>query len=204
MAAALEIEPVAPGIALWRAYDPASKTDLFSSAISTPAGTYLVDPIPLQAEACAQLASYTEIAAIIVTNENHGRAAALFAKKFNVPVYVDASLARATGLPGLTPFQDSARATELTPITIEGGPAGEVAVLFPGTDGTMVVGDALINFEPYGFALLPAKYCSDFKLMRRSLSKLLDYSFERMLFAHGTPILGRARQRLELLLNERR
>jgi hypothetical protein len=68
----------------------------------------------------------------------------------------------------------------------------------------MVIGDALINFDPYGFALLPAKYCSNFKLMRRSLSKLLDYSFDQMFFAHGMPILAHARERLEFLLNERR
>ena len=64
----------------------------------------------------------------------------------------------------------------------------------------MIVGDALINFEPHRFALLPAKYASDFKLMRRSLSKLLEYDFERMLFAHGTPLLAGARGRLECLL----
>ena len=64
----------------------------------------------------------------------------------------------------------------------------------------MVVGDALINFEPYGFGLLPAKYCRDFKRMRQALTKLLDYSFERILFAHGTPILAGARERLEKLL----
>ena len=64
----------------------------------------------------------------------------------------------------------------------------------------MIVGDALINFEPYGFDFLPAKYCRDFKLMRRSLPKLLGYTFERMLFAHGTPILSGARAKLERLL----
>jgi hypothetical protein len=40
--------------------------------------------------------------------------------------------------------------------------------------------------------------------MRRSLSKLLVYSFERMLFAHGMPVLSDARERLELLLKEHR
>jgi glyoxylase-like metal-dependent hydrolase (beta-lactamase superfamily II) len=64
----------------------------------------------------------------------------------------------------------------------------------------MVVGDALINFEPHGFGLLPAKYCLDPSLMRQSLRKLLDYAFDRMLFAHGTPILSGARARLERLL----
>ena len=85
---------------------------------------------------------------------------------------------------------------------IEGAPAGEIAVFDDADGGTMIMGDALINFEPYGFALLPAKYCSNAKLMRRSLPKLLDYSFERMLFAHGTPILSGARRRLERLLEE--
>jgi glyoxylase-like metal-dependent hydrolase (beta-lactamase superfamily II) len=64
----------------------------------------------------------------------------------------------------------------------------------------MVLGDALINFEPRGFGLLPAKYCLNPRMMRRSLAKLLDYTFERMLFAHGTPILSGARDRLKELL----
>ena len=66
--------------------------------------------------------------------------------------------------------------------------------------GVVVIGDALINFDPYGFTFLPDKYCTNSKLMRRSLAKLLDYCFERMLFAHGTPIQSNARQRLEALL----
>jgi hypothetical protein len=48
--------------------------------------------------------------------------------------------------------------------------------------------------------MLPAKYCEDANLLRQSLAKLLNYAFERMLFAHGTPILGRARAHLEELL----
>jgi hypothetical protein len=85
---------------------------------------------------------------------------------------------------------------------IDGAPVGEIAIHLEDRNGTMVIGDALINFEPYGFALLPPKYCTDAKVMRRSLAKLLDYSFERMLFAHGLPILAGARERLAQLLNE--
>ena len=71
---------------------------------------------------------------------------------------------------------------------------------FPGDGGTIVVGDAVINLDPYGFSLLPAKYCADQKLMRRSLRQLLDFSFARFLFAHGMPVLAGARARLEMLL----
>jgi hypothetical protein len=37
--------------------------------------------------------------------------------------------------------------------------------------------------------------------MRESLRKLLDYNAERILFAHGMPILSRARGRLRQLLD---
>jgi hypothetical protein len=104
-------------------------------------------------------------------------------------------------LPVATWVQDGdTLAPGLTVIAIEGGAAGESALHLADHGGTIVVGDALINFDPLGFALLPPKYCLDPKLMRRSLAKLLDFVFERMLFAHGTPILSGARARVEKLL----
>jgi hypothetical protein len=205
MPAASEIEPVCPGIFLWRLYDPSVKADLFSTALETAAGTYLIDPVRLTPAAGGSLASLARIAGIVVTNENHERAAAQFSEKFQISVHLHAALLGTTGLPKMAALQDGCIFSPgLTAVEIEGGPAGEIAVHFDASGGTMILGDALINFEPYGFALLPAKYCSNFKAMRLSLSKLLDYSFDRMLFAHGTPILSRARQRLEELLKEHR
>jgi len=48
---------------------------------------------------------------------------------------------------------------------------------------------------------LPRKYCINQKQMIRSLRKLLDLDFARIFFAHGNPIMIRARERLESLLN---
>jgi glyoxylase-like metal-dependent hydrolase (beta-lactamase superfamily II) len=127
------------------------------------------------------------------------RAAAHFAERFRVPIYAEATVASA--LPGATRI-DFGRpfAAGLTAIPVDGAAGGEIAIHWEADGGAMVIGDALINFEPYGFTFLPAKYCSNFKLMRTSLRKLLDYSFERMLFSHGEPILSHARERLERLL----
>jgi hypothetical protein len=183
MPVAAELEPVAPGIWIWGFYDPAVRADLFSTAIETSHGIYLVDPVPLALDATSELEERGIIAGIVLTNENHGRAAEDFARRFQVEVYNCASVG-----PGLDA------------IPIEGGPTGEIAIHSNAEGGTLIMGDALINFEPDGFALLPAKYCSNAKVMRRSLPKLLDYTFERMLFAHGTPILRDARERLEQLL----
>jgi len=186
MLCASELEPVSPGIFLWRFYDPSVKADLFSTAVAIGSDTYLIDPIPLAKEAMTELRG---VAGVIITNENHVRAGCDFAAQFRVPIYSALS----------DPFVPG-----LTPVRIEGAPAGEIAIYCEVDGGAMFIGDALINFDPYGFTFLPAKYASNSKLMRKSLTKLLDYSFERMLFAHGMPILSKARERLELLLKEHR
>jgi len=204
MPIASDIEPVGPGISLWRLYDPAVKADLFSTAIATDSGTFLVDPVLLAPDALAFLCVQGGIAGIVVTNDNHIRAAASFSDQFDVPIFVHPALATGIGLPRMQPIRDrQVFATRMTAYEIDGGPPGEIAIHSDAENGSLIIGDALINFEPYGFALLPAKYCSNARLMRRSLPKLLDYTFQRMLFAHGTPILTAARQRLEQLLLQR-
>ncbi len=176
------------------------KADLFSSAIVTARGILLVDPIPLEKEALDDLAGSGGVAGIVVTNGNHLRATTDYSAKFSRPIFAttvafcDASLVFRHVADG------DKISDELRVIEIEGAGIGEIALYHEAADGTLIVGDALINFEPYGFTFLPAKYCSNEKEMRRSLRKLLAYKAERMLFAHGLPILSRASERLQGLL----
>ena len=142
------------------------------------------------------------VAGIILTNSNHHRAAAQFAQQFSAPIF-----AHGDTFPNEQPsrLKFSSDGDEicdgLRVIGIAGGPLGEIVLHYAVDGGTLIVGDALINFEPYGFTFLPAKYCSNQKQMRRSLRKLLDYKAKRILFAHGTPILSAASERLRALLN---
>ena len=201
MALAQELERVGPGIFIWQVYDPAVKAELFSTALTTDSGAYLVDPIPLAADALAALRTRVETIGIFVTNANHGRAAAEFARDFSVPTYAHHSLHETTEFAEAVAVNEGQTLVGgLTVIAIDGGAAGEMALHCLLNGGTMVMGDALINFEPHGFGLLPSKYCLDPKLMRRSLRKLLDYSFARIFFAHGIPVLSGARAKVEQLL----
>ena len=201
MALAQEVEHIVPGISIWQVYEPAVKAELFSTALTTDSGAYLVDPILLAPDALAILRKPGDVIGIFVTNANHGRAAAEFAREFAVPTHVHHSLRETPEFAGASSVHDGQTlAGGLTAIAIDGGAAGEMALHHFQDGGTMVMGDALINFEPHGFGLLPSKYCRDAKLMRHSMRKLLDYSFERILFAHGTPILSGARAKVEQLL----
>ncbi|HEX4667371.1 MAG TPA: hypothetical protein VH207_12290 [Chthoniobacterales bacterium] len=192
---------VTPALWLWHTFEPALKSDLFASALKTGDGLFLIDPIPLPASSLEEVTAGTTVRAILVTNANHPRASADFARQFGKPILAAAEVpdefesAKRETIPA-----DGKIATGVTAIPIEGAAPGEVAFHFADDGGTLVLGDALINFEPYGFALLPPKYCVDQRKMRRSLRRLLDWSCARLLFAHGTPILSNARARLETLL----
>jgi hypothetical protein len=74
LAAAIDLTALDPGIWVWKNYDSAVKADLFSSALATAAGIYVVDPIPLAKAESSNLSKTAPIAGIVVTNANHSRA----------------------------------------------------------------------------------------------------------------------------------
>jgi glyoxylase-like metal-dependent hydrolase (beta-lactamase superfamily II) len=202
MAAASEFQHLCPGLVVWNAYDSAIKTEFFSAALATNAGVYFVDPIPLTDPALSELKARGAVCGIVVTNNNHERAASAYAASFNVPVFAHPDSFRDGGSFHLTTLNDGETiAGDLRAIAIEGAVPGEIALYHAPNGGTLVVGDALINFEPYGFTFLPRKYCQNEKEMRRSLSQLLKFPAERLIFAHGTPIVAGATERLKQLLD---
>lgn len=202
MVVAPDLAQIRPGLLIWQAYDAAVKADLFSTAIATESGVFLVDPIQLADAPLAQMAKLGPIAAVIVTNANHLRAAPDYTKRFSVPLYAHRKSCPNVPLPEIVEVADGLRiGGELEAAVVEGAPPGEIALYHEADGGTLVIGDALINFDPYGFTFLPEKYCENAKQMRKSLLKLLRRNVERILFAHGMPILSRAHARLRQLLD---
>ena len=202
MPPALDLQLATPHVAFWHAHDPASKSELFSTAAVDDAGRILVvDPIPLAAEARTELLRLGAVHAIAVTNTNHWRAAAQFSSEFKAPVFCRNGAAAPDTQTQLEP---ASRLQEvfagLAIIPIEGAAPGEMALHLPQGDGTLIVGDSLIHFDPYGLALLPKKYCTNQQEMRRSLRQLLAPKSSRIFFAHGLPILNQVMSRLEGLL----
>lgn len=181
---------IPPHFLSWQAYAPRVKSDLTSTAVRISADWVLFDPIALRPALPAG-----EIAAVVLTNANHSRAASDFA----APLFGSEVLAEE--FPTLTPLADTMEIFGLTAHAITGGAPGEFAFYDARAGGSWIIGDALINLASHGFDFLPRKYCDDQKLMIRSLRKLLDSPFERLFFAHGPPIVTRARERLMSLFD---
>ena len=202
MVEAFDLIQLTPALFIWQGYDSRIKTDLSSSAVRTSDGIYLVDPILLNDPSLSQLRKSGSIRGIILTNANHLRAAREFATQLSVPIFArPESLPNEAGLDLRKLDDGDTICGDLHVIEIVGAGSGEIVVRHKSNGGALIVGDALINFEPYGFTFLPSKYCSDPKKMRHSLGRLRELRFERMLFAHGTPILSGAAERLRGLLD---
>jgi glyoxylase-like metal-dependent hydrolase (beta-lactamase superfamily II) len=196
MVSANELWWVREDVAVWRAYEPAVKCDVSSSALMTPEGLVLIDPIPLCEEALTVLAGRAKPRAILLTSGNHARAAEEFARRFGIPicapraavvelgVSVDVELAEGEAAPG-----------ELLSVAIPAAGPGEVAYV---GRNVVCIGDAVINLGP--LALLPAKYCAEATRLPEDLRKLLSYDFDILTFAHGEPLVANARDRLQQLL----
>ena len=184
---------------VWQAYSPAVKCDLTSTAVKVGDKLVLIDPIPLEESAEAELIEATGVvpSLIVCTNANHARASEHFRKRYGARV-----LAHEGAIGDLEASVDGVlhdgAGEGFEVLALPGGPPGEVALLFP--EGVACFGDSLIHFSPPGFSILPDKYCEDAKVLRRSLRNLLRWDFSVLTFAHGLPIVGEPRRRLEALL----
>jgi hypothetical protein len=198
MARAEEVQEVRPDLHFWQAYDPSVKVDLSCCSRRTERGTVFIDPIPLAQPALGGLIADAAPLAIILTSANHARAAADYRARFSIPIYAHAAAVADLGIPIDHIVADEETVLEaFTVIALPGGNPGEIAVHHA---GVLHVGDALIHLPSHGFTILPDKYCSDAIELRRSLEKLLRFPFDVLTFAHGLPIVARARQRLVQLL----
>ena len=199
MATGPELERITPNLFVWYRYDSSVKAELFSTGIRSGPGWWLIDPIDIGRAILDDVVNGAGIAGIIVTNANHSRGAPDLSHRLGVSVHAHPDAHSEVGA-DVKLNEHTAIPPDLEIIPLAGAPAGEIAVFSADDGGTLVVGDALINMDGYAFTFLPAKYCDDAKLMRKSLRQLLNFEFERLLFAHGTPIVSAARGRLEALL----
>src|SRR5436853_6986903 len=156
-----EFQILSDQFALWHAFDRSVKADLFSTAIFTSGGTVLIDPIAINSDDVSQLQARSPITAIIITSQNHWRAARQLSQHLLAPIYGHQAAQSEEPCPSFVVVGNGERVqTDLEIIAIEGAAPGEIAIFSEADGGGLIVGDALINVEPYGFAFLPSKYCA--------------------------------------------
>lgn len=192
MSGARELHWVSSELAVWQAYVPELKVDCTSTAIATPAGWLLVDPIPLAKECLGELQALRPLAAIVLTSGNHQRDSLALRSSHGLQIYAPSApdlVADKWIKPGERIFD------KVEVLSLFGAGPAEVALL---SGETMIFGDGVINLGE--LALLPDKYCEGPKQLRESLRQIVQREFGTACFSHGLPITKNASRRIGQLL----
>ena len=188
-----EYSTVRPGLFHWQGYEPEVKCDCSSTALVTEAGLIFIDPIPLAETALRDLVgeSFSAPAAVVLTSGNHQRESLPLAKRFGIPLF--APVNAGDDINADQRFRPGAPVAGMESMALPGFGPGEAAFLH---EGVLIFGDALINLEPEGLRLLPEKYREDKKESLRSLAALKASRPTILIFAHGSPVVSSATERL--------
>jgi len=193
-----KMEELTCGVFRWEGFSPDHRVELTSHAVVTQGRLFCFDPIPLANDPFDELSRRAVPAAIVLTNENHERDAALWRERWQVAIWAapDATL-RLHDVKHFLAGQTEWEGWRLH--WLPGGAGGELAFRFAGLS-LVVFGDAIVNLPKRGLELLPEKYCCDQGQLRQNLRRLLQEPFERALMAHGQPIPESASTKIAGLL----
>jgi glyoxylase-like metal-dependent hydrolase (beta-lactamase superfamily II) len=175
------LEEVVPGVRRWSIHD--ERIDFIGAAyaVTTDAGAVLIDPLPLEDDALAELG---RVEAIVLTCGSHQRCAWRYRREFGVQVHAPALAKEIDEEPDVR-YGDG----ELLP--------GHLSAVFtPGagtTQHTLLLGDPKVAFVPDMLvetpdgrvAMLASRWMYDPEEARRSVEKLLDLDFDVLCLAHG-------------------
>ncbi len=189
---ATSIEEVVPGVWRWSIHDERIDFVGAAYAVMTGDGAVMIDPLPLEAAALAELGRPE---AIVLTCGSHQRCAWRYRREFGVKVYAPALSKEIDEEPDVR-YGDGDKL-----------PGGLHAVFTPGagtTQHTLLLGDPKVAFVPDMLvetpdgrvAMLASRWMYDSEEARRSVEKLLDLDFEVLCLAHGGAVTKAAKDSL--------
>jgi glyoxylase-like metal-dependent hydrolase (beta-lactamase superfamily II) len=167
----------------------------------------LVDPLPLSADEVREVEELGKPTHILLTCNYHLRESEVFRQKWGCKILVHQEEVQDVEVSIDGTFQDQDRlwnVIEVIRVPDVHFPE-EVAFLVKEDGGVMIVGDVVCGGrKDMGIAdgeiSIPipfAKYIADIQKARISLQRLLGYPFEKMCFAHGSPVSHRPKDVLK-------
>jgi hypothetical protein len=207
---AAAMQEVLPGVFHWTAVHPRIRTEVSSYWIEDTG--VLIDPLVPQPEGLDWFAGRPlALAAILLSNRHHYREADRFTERFGCSVYCNRL--------GLHEFSEgeSVQGFDVGDLLPGGTVAHELAAICPDDTAlhlpdrqALVLADGVVRGGPYGqdgpLGFVPDSLMDDPPVTKRGLlaacSNLLEeVDFSHLLLAHGGPVIGNARERLQELVD---
>ncbi len=192
------VDVVVPGVRHWSVHDDRIEWRSDAYAITGPAGTVLIDPLPLADAAFAPLGP---VAAVCLTIQSHQRSAWRYRRAFGVPVYAPRGAAGLEEKPDVWYDDGSKLPGGLRAIHAPGPCDASYAFLLSGTNGgVLFVGDLLTGTSSHKLGFVPDEYQDAPGQTRESVRALLSEPFESVCSGHAAPIAHSGRAAIEQAL----
>jgi glyoxylase-like metal-dependent hydrolase (beta-lactamase superfamily II) len=197
------VNEIAPGVFHWTAFHPNIKSDV-SSYFLADSGI-AVDP--LLPDEGIEVLDGREASQVVLTNRHHLRSSVELADAFGVPIRChEAGLHEFEGGPAVEGFAwGDELAPGVTALEVDAICDEESALLIAAGDGVLSVADAVINYD--GLRFVPDQYLGEpageiKTAIREAYGRLLDEPFDTMLFGHGPPVVGGAKDALRRFVEQ--
>jgi glyoxylase-like metal-dependent hydrolase (beta-lactamase superfamily II) len=188
---------IVPDVQTWSVLAPDKAYAFNGYAISTEAGTVLIDPPEPAEDGWGAIDLLEPFAGVWVTNRNHSRAAAAFRERYGVDVWAhEADAGRLEAGADRTVRGDEPLPGDIQVIHVPGKSPGEIAFHLP-RSRAVVVGDVVIGVLAGELSTYPDKVIDDKEQLYRSAARLLEYDFDALLLCDGQPITAGGRQKLQ-------
>jgi glyoxylase-like metal-dependent hydrolase (beta-lactamase superfamily II) len=192
------VEEVVPGIWTWSVHD--ERIDFVSTAhaVSGSDGSVLIDPLPLEETALAQLG---DVRAICITAGTHQRSAWRYRRELEVPVYAPALSKLIEEEPDVRYSDSDELPGSLRAVFTPGAGTTQHTFLLDRGGGIAFVPDLFANEPGRGLAIVGEEEMPDPEEARRSIRKLLDLPFDILCLDHGAPLTEEPKAAIRALLD---
>jgi uncharacterized cupin superfamily protein/glyoxylase-like metal-dependent hydrolase (beta-lactamase superfamily II) len=193
-------DTVVDGIAMWWRWQPDRGLNFNSWLVAGEAGAFVVDPLEPDDDAVFERCRAAGVQAIVITNRDHERAAARFARELGAPV-----IAAAADAPQLTvgvdrTVGDGDMLLGWRVIVLDGYKTPGEMVLFSPERRAAISGDAFWGAPAGALRLMPDEKLADPVRAALSARRIRALPIDHLLVGDGMPVFGAARDALSAMI----
>jgi glyoxylase-like metal-dependent hydrolase (beta-lactamase superfamily II) len=179
---ATTLEEVVPGVRRWSIHDDRINFVSAAYAVSGDEGTVLIDPLPLDPAALADLGG---VSAIVLTCGSHQRSAWRYRRELDARVYAPALSKEIDEEPDVRYGDGERLPGGLDAVFTPGVGTTQHTLLLAGEPAIAFVADTLVQEEDGTVGMVPERYIYDLEEAKRTLGRLLELDFDVMCLMHG-------------------
>jgi len=188
---------------MWSRWQADRGLDFNSWLVEGPGGAFIVDPLEPSDANVLERVRAANISAIVVTNRDHERAAAMFARELNAPIVASAADASLLGVPVGRAVVDGDDICGWTVIGLDGFKTPGEMMLHSRALGAAISGDAFWGAPAGALRLMPDAKLADPAQALLSARRVRALRLRHLLVGDGLPIFGNAHAVFGAMLDAR-